>query len=158
MQARTLHYLPSGYFAMCPYIAGSWPQAVSNEGILGTSHLDVRASGTPRASPALWPSPAPPPRAAPSRRRLLLVRGRAIARLRSRHGRMRQDRARGGNNKLFLWLEDNHNAALTYGIEESLPPPTPPLHASHAAASPDLSAPRDCVRRAGAGATGSDAA
>ena len=36
-QARLL---PKGFFAMCPYIAGSWPQEVTHEGALGDSHLD----------------------------------------------------------------------------------------------------------------------
>ena len=32
--------LPSGVFALCPYIAGNWPQDEQNNGTLGTSHID----------------------------------------------------------------------------------------------------------------------
>lgn len=63
----TLSRMKSGFFALCPYIAGEWPQSVSSAGALGVSHLN--------------------------------------------------DRSRGGNNKLFLWLRDNRDAALGYGIE-----------------------------------------
>ena len=29
----------SGFYSLCPFIAGTWPQDVANEGILGDSHL-----------------------------------------------------------------------------------------------------------------------
>lgn len=35
----------SGLYALCPYIAGSWPQDVTNEGILGESHLAKHSNG-----------------------------------------------------------------------------------------------------------------
>lgn len=35
-----LALLPSGVFALCPYIAGNWPQDEQNNGTLGTSHID----------------------------------------------------------------------------------------------------------------------
>eukprot|EP00511_Aplanochytrium_stocchinoi_P011223 CAMPEP_0204862926 /NCGR_PEP_ID=MMETSP1348-20121228/2932_1 /ASSEMBLY_ACC=CAM_ASM_000700 /TAXON_ID=215587 /ORGANISM="Aplanochytrium stocchinoi, Strain GSBS06" /LENGTH=212 /DNA_ID=CAMNT_0052013103 /DNA_START=32 /DNA_END=670 /DNA_ORIENTATION=- len=41
----TLHYIPKGFYALCPYIAGIWPQTVQNEGILGTSHLWAQNNG-----------------------------------------------------------------------------------------------------------------
>ncbi|GBG33944.1 Arylacetamide deacetylase [Hondaea fermentalgiana] len=34
-----------GIYAMCPYIAGRWPQDVTNNGILGTSHLNSVNNG-----------------------------------------------------------------------------------------------------------------
>ena len=37
--------LPKGFFSMCPYIAGSWPQEVTHEGALGDSHLDSVNNG-----------------------------------------------------------------------------------------------------------------
>ena len=40
MRTGNLALFPSGTFAMCPYIAGDWPQGVANEGILGESHIE----------------------------------------------------------------------------------------------------------------------
>ena len=40
MRAGRLGLIPSGMFAMCPYIAGDWPLGVVNEGILGESHIE----------------------------------------------------------------------------------------------------------------------
>ena len=49
-QRGKLHLLPRGFYACCPYIAGTWPQDVSNEGepplfCLGDSHLDSVNNG-----------------------------------------------------------------------------------------------------------------
>mmetsp|Transcript_1563 Transcript_1563/g.2272 ORF Transcript_1563/g.2272 Transcript_1563/m.2272 type:complete len:376 (-) Transcript_1563:1030-2157(-) len=41
----TLNMIPKGFYAMCPYIAGIWPQTVQNEGILGSSHLFTENNG-----------------------------------------------------------------------------------------------------------------
>jgi hypothetical protein len=35
-----LDLLPSGVFALCPYIAGNWPQDETDTGMLGTSHVE----------------------------------------------------------------------------------------------------------------------
>jgi acetyl esterase len=34
-----------GIYALCPYLAGTWPQNVTNNGVLGTSHLDSECGG-----------------------------------------------------------------------------------------------------------------
>merc|ERR1712032_1631076 len=34
-----------GIYAHCPYIAGTWPQDVGNDGILGESHIDNNGIG-----------------------------------------------------------------------------------------------------------------
>lgn len=41
----TLKYIPSGFYAICPYIAGSWPADVTNANGLGTSHLYSENNG-----------------------------------------------------------------------------------------------------------------
>eukprot|EP01062_Namystynia_karyoxenos_P052787 TRINITY_DN423_c0_g1_i4.p1 TRINITY_DN423_c0_g1~~TRINITY_DN423_c0_g1_i4.p1 ORF type:complete len:372 (+),score=135.42 TRINITY_DN423_c0_g1_i4:75-1190(+) len=38
-------HMVSGFYPLCPYIAGTWPQDVQNEGILGTSHLNSVNNG-----------------------------------------------------------------------------------------------------------------
>jgi hypothetical protein len=38
---RLAALLPSGVFALCPYIAGNWPHDQTNTGVLGTSHVDA---------------------------------------------------------------------------------------------------------------------
>ena len=49
-QRGQLSLLPQGFYACCPYIAGTWPQDVSYEGehplfCLGDSHLDSVNNG-----------------------------------------------------------------------------------------------------------------
>ena len=37
--------MPMGFYALCPYIAGIWPQDTTNSGVLGRSHLDSESNG-----------------------------------------------------------------------------------------------------------------
>jgi len=37
--------LVSGFYVLCPYLAGTWPQDVTHEGILGDSHLADKNNG-----------------------------------------------------------------------------------------------------------------
>ena len=37
--------LGAGFYALCPYIAGQWPQNETNTGVLGTSHLEAMNMG-----------------------------------------------------------------------------------------------------------------
>lgn len=37
--------LPKGFFALCPFIAGEWPQEATHQGALGDSHLDSVNNG-----------------------------------------------------------------------------------------------------------------
>ena len=40
-----LSFIGRGTYALCPYIAGSWPQSRREEGIFGTSHLNEENNG-----------------------------------------------------------------------------------------------------------------
>ena len=69
-QEGKLSLLPNGVFALCPYIAGNWPQDETHTDMLGSSHVDnAQAPMTPlmqavgygieafeAKNPLAWPS------------------------------------------------------------------------------------------------------